>query len=327
MSSKAKSQRNTWGVLDSDDEDCCGGCSHAALPAKKKDLLDGDWLETQIVRRRFWPYPSEAEESEPSAWPCRSCAPWSCDEGAFWECEHGKWIWVESWESLPPLPEDHSLKECRNSSCTQHGLFGGEILGLYLAAEAGISWGDYIWMVEQAALAAETPAQKAARLAAEARKEAERALAIAVSEKKLAAELVKSRPAPQQRRYDRRTGKPMPCKFYCFQGVLGREHPAENGWEAGCGFHKKGKCEFFHPDEPEWQIIIGKAPMPSRPSTPEPEWRVAGGAGGPSRPMSGGGSSSSASFGPRGAGGGGFSRPSSGGGGSSRYSGGGSGRK
>lgn len=327
MASKAKSTWNTFGVLDSDEEDgCCGGCGAAALATKKKGVVDMDWLENEIIRHRYWPYPSEEEESNPSAWPCPTCGPVASDEGAFWECKHGKWLWVESWAAVPALPEDHSLEECRGGSCPGHGLMTGDILALYIGPQAGLMWGDILALEHEAELAAETPAQKAARLAEEARKDAERAAAVAAAEIRKAKELVASRPSPPNRRYDRRTGKPMPCKFFCFQGVLGKEHPAERDprtgtmWESGCAFHKKGKCEFFHPDEPEWQVILGKvesvAPS-SRPTTPpvrssEPEWRTVGqtgpiGAGGGGFTVRGGGNSSRSS-----GGGGGFGPSKSG---------------
>ena len=107
-------------------------------------------------------------------------------------------------------------------------------------------------------------------------------------------------------------------------------------WESGCAFHKKGKCEFFHPDEPEWQVIIGKvASIAVRPS--EPEWRSA--ASGAARPSSGGssggrgggfsggrgggfGGRGGGGFGGRGGGGGGFGGRGGGGG----FRGGGRGR-
>jgi hypothetical protein len=317
---------NVWAAFDSDEEDghCCGGCGAASVK-KGKEVIDLEWVSAEIVRRRFWPYPTEEEEKNHTAWPCRSCCPWLCDEGAFWECEHGKWLWVDSWDSVPALPEDHTLEECRGGSCPGHGLMAGDILALHLASEAGIMWGDIALMEEAAALAAETPKERAARLAAEARKEAVRQAELAEMEIRKAKELVALRTAPPNRRYDRRTGKPMPCKFFCYQGVVGREHPAERDpktgtmWESGCAYHKKGKCEFFHPDEPEWQVIIGKvASVPQRPATPpEPEWRTVGSSYAPAAAGAGGGSSSRPS-----SGGGGFSGSRGGGGG---FSGGGRG--
>jgi hypothetical protein len=318
-----------------DEDHCCGGhgapsssSSSSSTVSVTRQKMDLDYIQEQIIRRRFWPYPSEEQENDSSALPCH-CGPlWMRDEGDFWECEHGKWLWVDSWDSVPPLPENHTLDECRGGSCQGHGLFTRDILQLHLATYAGIMWGDIVLMEEEERLAAENPRQRAARLAAEAKKEAERAASIAAFEVQKAKELVALRAAPPNRRYDRRTGKPMPCKFFMYQGVLGKEHPAERDpktgtmWDSGCAFHKKGKCEFFHPDEPEWQVIIGKvASVPSssssssRPATPEPEWRSVGSNGRPplhSRPSSGGSS--------------GRSSPFSGGGNSSRSSGSGKGR-
>jgi hypothetical protein len=319
MATKA-AKRNAWSAFESDDED---GAGPSVAPVQKVGGMTLAEIEERIVRRRFWPFPTEAEESNPSAWPCRSCCPWQCDEGAFWECEHGKWLWVDSWASVPPQTEDHTLEECRGGSCPGHGLYSGGILALHLACQAGIGWGDVVCLDEAEAEAALTPEQRAQKALAKAREEARRQRDMAEAEARKASELVALRPAVQQehRRYDRRTGKPMPCQYYCYQGVLGREHPAENGWAAGCGYHKKGKCPFFHPDEPEWQVIIGATPMPSRPATPEPEWRSAGGAGGP---RSGGGTAFSS---PRPGSGGGGSYRGGGGGGGSRASGSGAPRR
>lgn len=310
---------NTWAAFDSDEEDghCCS--SRAAVRQKTAFSLDLSDIEQKIVRRRFWPYPSEEEQSTYSGWPCISCCPWMCDEGDFWECEHGKWVFVDSWDSVPVLPEDHSLEECRGGGCSGHGLMSGDILAMHLAMQAGIMWGDLVIMEEEHNLSQETPAERAAREAEAARRDAEARAALARFEIQKAKELVATRSAPPQRRYDRRTGKPMPCKFFCYQGVLGKEHPAERDpksgtmWESGCAYHKKGKCEFFHPDEPEWQVILGKVASvtPSRPQTPtEPEWRtVGGGNSSRSTPFSGGGSGRSS---PYSGGGGNSSRPSSG---------------
>jgi hypothetical protein len=334
MATKA-AKSNAWSAFDSDEEEShChgGGCGSAASSKRGNDLISLEWIAEEIIRRRFWPYPTEEEEKNHTAWPCRSCCPWLCDEGEFWECEHGKWLWVNSWDSVPALPEDHTLAECRGGSCPGHGLMTGGILALHLASEAGVGWGDIMLLEEAAARAAETPKERAARLAEEARKDAVRKAELAEAEIRKAKELVALRSAPPNRRYDRRTGKPMPCKFFCFQGVVGREHPAERDpktgtmWESGCAYHKKGKCEFFHPDEPEWQVILGKVasvPASSRPTTPEPEWRTVGSSYAPAAAGAGGGSSSrpSSGGGRGGGGGGGFSGGARGGGGG--FSGGG----
>ena len=331
--------KNAWSVLDSDEEhdgassSCCSSSSCRHVAPKTFAGLALAEIEERIVRRRFWPYPTEAEERLSTAWPCISCCPWQHDEGDFWECDHGKWFWVNSWASVPPVPEDHTLEQCRGGSCSGHGLLTGDILALHLASEAGLGWGDIVFMEDTLRRAAESSTERAARLAYEARKDAERITDMAEAEIRKAKELVALRPAPKQRRYDRRTGKPMPCRYFLACScdrvscsinkdgnlpplsscsvVVGKPYPeartaAGTMWESGCAYHKKGKCEFFHPDEPEWQVITGKvASVPSRPSTPtEPEWRSGGGA---------------ASSGPRSAGAGGFgSRPGSGGSGGGR---------
>ena len=294
MASKTKASFNFSAFADdSDDESVCS-CPHTP---------EVDSLEYKILRSRFWVWPED--ESAAEAWPCRCSDPAFAVEGtaetSFWECPHGKWEFISSWDSLPPLAEDHPLSQCRSTSCKAHGLCQGAILEMELCSQVGIGWGDLVWKWEQEALAALTPQE---RLALAVRKEAEekaRQKAMAEAEIRKAAQIQQIHKKAMQRVYDRRTGEPVACKW--------AEHPAENGWEAGCGKHREGCCPYFHPDEPEWAIIKGRAPLPpgaggagarnfsalrSAPSSRPPS------GGSFSRPGSGGGMR-----GPRGAGGGG----------------------
>jgi hypothetical protein len=45
------------------------------------------------------------------------------------------------------------------------------------------------------------------------------------------------------------------CKYYRDNGI---PEPAREGWEAGCGYHKEGKCTHVHPDEPGWEAAVAK---------------------------------------------------------------------
>jgi hypothetical protein len=49
-----------------------------------------------------------------------------------------------------------------------------------------------------------------------------------------------------------------PCKWYCHDGIVGNEHPAQDGYEAGCHDFRRGKCPFYHPFESEWGSVISE---------------------------------------------------------------------
>jgi hypothetical protein len=230
---------------DSDNESTCS--CHTAEVAP-------DSLEYKILRSRFWVWP--VDESIKGAWPCHCSDPAHAVEGdgqeTFWECTHGKWAFIDSWDSLPPLAEDHCLNDCRGGSCKNHGLYQGLMLDLHLSSLVGIGWGDIIYQWEQEALARLSPHE---RMALAVRRESEDKAfkkSLADSEIRKAVDLQTFKKSSLQRMYDRRTGKPMPCKW--------ADHPAENGWAAGCGKHHQGVCPYFHKDEPEWALIRGSVP-------------------------------------------------------------------
>lgn len=230
---------------DSDNESTCS--CHTAEPAPGS-------LEYKIIRSRFWVWP--VDESVKGAWPCNCSDPAhaveSEDGKTLWECPHGKWEFLDSWDSVPALAWDHDLDECRGGSCKGHGLYEGLLLDLYLSSFVGIGWGDIICQWEQEALDRLTPQERMVRAA---RLEAEDKVfqkSIADSEVRKAVDLKAFKKANMQRMYDRRTGKPLACKW--------ADHPAENGWAAGCGKHHEGVCPYFHKDEPEWAIIRGSVP-------------------------------------------------------------------
>jgi len=65
--------------------------------------------------------------------------------------------------------------------------------------------------------------------------------------------------------YDR-SNRPMPCKNFCYGGVLGVPEPPSGRYGAGCDGHTKGEpCTvskgvglyFFHPDQAEWAFVPG----------------------------------------------------------------------
>lgn len=69
----------------------------------------------------------------------------------------------------------------------------------------------------------------------------------------------------KKRMYDR-SNCPMPCKNFCYGGVLGVPEPAQGRYAAGCDGHSRGEActvskgvslYFFHPDQPEWAFVPG----------------------------------------------------------------------
>lgn len=248
MASKTKFVSKFAAFADDSDSDCESTCS-CHTPKKSA-------FEEKLLRSRFWVWPED--ESASGAWPCRCSDPGFAVEGdgekTFWECSHGKWEFLSSWDSVPALPEDHSLDQCRGGSCTNHGLYTGLLLELHLSTQMGMGWGDIIWEWEQEHLASMTPQERLALAVKQAAEDKARQKAIADAEIRKAKEIAQIAKRPLQRMYDRRTGKPLACKW--------AEHPAENGWPAGCGKHKEGVCPYFHTDEAEWAIIKGTASGP-----------------------------------------------------------------
>lgn len=248
MATKNKTTTRFSAFQDLDSED-----SHSCCSCHTHDGPEPDSFEFKLLRSRYWAWPED--ETAKDAWPCCCTDPAFAVEGdgssSFWECSHGKWEFVPSWEELPPLAEDHSIEECRGGECLNHGLFSGVLLQLYLSSQIGMGWGDIIYQEEQKALAQMTPQERAALLVKQAVEEKARIKSIAEHEIRKAKEIQQMQKKPLARMYDRRTGKPLACKW--------AEHPAENGWEAGCGKHREGCCPYFHTDEPEWAIIKGTA--------------------------------------------------------------------
>lgn len=117
-------------------------------------------------------------------------------------------------------------------------------------------WGD-IWSDEQEAeLAALDANQRRLRDLLEASKarEASEKMARAAA----ASEIVKAQSIVCDRSGKLKKQIMRPCRYFKYQGVLGRPEPAGTNkhgvsWAAGCELHLKGCCEFIHPDQPEWR--------------------------------------------------------------------------
>jgi len=194
------------------------------------------------------------------------CDPaWSMDQDGFWRCYHGQWrvVYEEPCSSRP-----HHANLCQGR-CKQHPLIDEQMALFFNAEDAGILWGDIIMEMEYAAKASETAAERSARLDREAAEERKRAAAIKASEVSKVESVVSAmraiEPSAKSRLPIHRHGL-KPCRYFCQDGVLGKPAPAQKDpksgmwWPAGCAPHLKKRCEFFHPDEPEWALIVaGKA--------------------------------------------------------------------
>lgn len=168
-------------------------------------------------------------------WPCCCSDPAHAYEGEEYVCSHGRWLIVQ----------DQALAERQKAA-----LFSGHCFDLGLASDLGLLWGDLMMEWESRALQAETPAQKAARLAAEAKRQQE-----------FEAGMVQYHVSKCQQLYKDKNGqlKKMvmkPCKWFCHDGVLGKATPGGKGWKPGCQAHYDHSCPWVHPDQPEWQELM-----------------------------------------------------------------------
>ena len=99
--------------------------------------------------------------------PCRCCdAPRAMDHmDGYWHCDMQNRIWVVL-DSAFDESAAHSCDQCLGS-CRQHSLMDSMMFTMIHSEAFGLCWGDLILADELAALALETPEQRAARLAAE----------------------------------------------------------------------------------------------------------------------------------------------------------------
>lgn len=117
--------------------------------------------------------------------------------------------------------------------CRHHPLLHGTVKEFYHAMLTGDTWGDIVYELEMAMRELMTP-EEVAKKEAENKKKSEEALVKYHIHKKTLINV------------DAKTGQlkkrlPYPCKW--------ANHPAENGYPAGCAAQHKGCCEYLHPGE------------------------------------------------------------------------------
>jgi len=150
--------------------------------------------------------------------------------------------------------------------CRKHPLLHGTTKEFYHAMLTGDGWGDIIYELESAMREMVTPEEIAEKMAAE--------------KMRTEAALVKYHIHKQTlMNVDAKTGQ---LKKKIARLCKWANHPAENGYPAGCAAHAKGCCAHLHPGEAGYEEAkAGKKPavesplrnvvyLSSRPQTPRP---------------------------------------------------------
>jgi hypothetical protein len=104
--------------------------------------------------------------------PCGKCHPQGCldDYNGYvvWQCNHGSWFVAQEEDEAPA--GEHHFSDCPGH-CAEHPLMTPDTVEIArrirAAGPSRTTWGDIMHEEEQAFLAAETPAEKAARLVAD----------------------------------------------------------------------------------------------------------------------------------------------------------------
>lgn len=153
----------------------------------------------------------------------------------------------------------HPAELCPGA-CRQHPLLTVSLAKMFYDIEGcGMTWGEFDWRETQAALAAETPAQREAREAREAAEAARQAADFLAARQNAYARDVQIKTTGLRKHA---TVKKIlqPCKW--LYAVAGREGVFSNSPCAECwaheytdakGVHKAPRtCPYAHQDEPEW---------------------------------------------------------------------------
>ena len=181
---------------------------------------------------------------------------------SIWACRHGQWI-IPRVRELSETDVKHEGSACPGH-CLQHPLLTRSALAFRAQEDQGLSWGDIAEMDYRASLAAETPAQTAARLKKEEADEAAATAGIVrYSVNKKADKWCKGG--------EMKFRVPRPCKYQSLFlkrecAGCGAKVPegqtrctAKKGHTVcgedlnGCWAHEKShSCIYIHPDEPQW---------------------------------------------------------------------------
>jgi len=203
----------------------------------------------------LWAYTAEAEQA------CLHCCPAQSMETDHWVCDHARFQLIQSWDV--PFQKGHSVAECVGN-CSEHPLLSGSNLLLEIADRIGESWADCGerngWLSFEGG-----GGPSLEELAAAAFREERQKQAGIIAHQKQMADTAVAR-GDVEVMYNHTTGRPMPCRYYKFNGVIGAVDPGDADHPAGCAGHASGgPCSvhkitgiaqyFFHPTDPEWQFI------------------------------------------------------------------------
>ena len=257
-------------------------------------------LARSLMRPRFWLWPLNWDDHE--QWPCVCSDPAHAldeDNGkTVYSCSHGTWLMVGSAAEATPRDEDLLWGDLVTiQEQLDFEALPAHIRAERIAAAAAESKAMAAACLDIEAHRARMAAETAASFAAASKEwEAEassrgrhhrRDSGSAHSSAFAGAGAGGSRaagagsavgagagPAPRVagKRYDRKTGLPMPCRCHAHDGVPGNIAPASSGvnkkgeafsYPAGCQQHEDFvarrttvDCPFFHIGDTEWRIII-----------------------------------------------------------------------
>jgi hypothetical protein len=229
--------------------------------------LSTEEMKSACLAAGLWAYQSDAEHA------CPSCSPsFSMESNGHWICDHAQFRMIANWSV--PFGAEHSADECVGN-CSVHPLLSGDMLLCSIADRIGKGWGD---LADEQGWHSASLGPSMDQLLTAAHAENTRKIA------DLAAFKVKRIAAAKQseKMYDRRSGRPMPCRNFCHNGVLGKPEPATEVFPEGCRGHLSGTaCTiskdgvarfFFHPDEPEWKVITGEVAFVPPPAPQATRW-------------------------------------------------------
>ena len=203
--------------------------------------------------------------------PCGKCHPQACLDDfngyTVWQCHHGDWF-VEQDHQEVSADSEHLHTECPGH-CSQHPLVDDDYLIFAQRMRAGgpscTAWGNIMYEEEQAALSAETPAQKQARLEAQAEHERK-------SKEGIVKYLVHRKEEKWTKGGKMKFREPRPCKYATLYAArtcsdcgakvpegatvckaMTRARRVCDQEFAGCWNHEQTRtCIYVHPDEPQW---------------------------------------------------------------------------
>lgn len=247
------------------------------------------------------------EDIENDNAPCRCCSATQAMEcnGDVWACYKSERAWLIL-DTPPDMSLPHELELCDGHNCRYHPLHYPELASFTQAVTSGMKWGDLLYEDDMAALAKETPAQKAAREAKSLREDRERQLACEAARMQKEAEMVEFRSKmglkrgeaprkasiPCKKLYsccgDKKTGGAKPTTLHVSSECWAWEytdprdgrikaprtcpwlHPGEEGWHAEWMKDRTWKDPTGTADAPSWRASLPPRGVATPNPTPKP---------------------------------------------------------